>query len=47
MFNTQKEAMDYARKESKARKAELIVHGEEGEIVSRDSHGKDPVERKG
>ena len=39
---TQSDAIDHARKISQNQKSELIIHGRDGRIRSRDSHGKDP-----
>ena len=41
-FDTQKEAISYARRLSKAQGSELYVHGRDGLIRSRDSYGNDP-----
>ncbi len=41
-FETKKEAEDYGRKISKEEKTELFIHGEDGKIQRRDSHGNDP-----
>ncbi len=41
-FATQKEAIVYGRKISKAQGSELYVHGRDGMIRSKDSYGNDP-----
>ena len=42
VFNTQKEAIDYAVKLSKEEKNEVVVHSANGRISSKDSYAKDP-----
>ena len=46
-FNTQKEAVDFARKLSKKDNTELIIHKRDGRIQQKDSHGHDPYPPKG
>ena len=46
-FATKKEAVDYAREVSRNQKTELFIHGMNGKIQSRDSHGNDPRSKKG
>jgi len=41
-FATQKEAIAYGRKISKAQGSEFYVHGSDGLIRSKDSYGNDP-----
>jgi hypothetical protein len=41
-FDTQKQAISYARRLSKAHGSELYVHGRDGLIRSRDSYGNNP-----
>lgn len=41
-FETQKEAISYGRKISKAQGSELYVHGRDGMVRSKDSYGNDP-----
>jgi Uncharacterized protein conserved in bacteria (DUF2188) len=41
-FVTQKEAITYGRRISKAQGSELYVHGRDGMIRSKDSYGNDP-----
>lgn len=41
-FDTQKEAIEYARKIAKNQQSELIVQGTNGQIRSKDSYGNDP-----
>ena len=40
---TKSEATNIARQISRNQGSELIIHGTDGKIQSRDSHGKDPV----
>lgn len=44
---TKKEAVDAARQIAKNQKSELIIHGKNGKIQSKDSHGNDPYPPKG
>lgn len=44
---TQKQAIDIARKISQNQGSELIVHGVNGRIRAKDSHGNDPYPPKG
>ena len=44
---TQKEAIDIARDIAHNQESELIIHGENGRIRERDSHGNDPYPPKG
>ncbi|OHC73124.1 MAG: hypothetical protein A3H93_07385 [Rhodocyclales bacterium RIFCSPLOWO2_02_FULL_63_24] len=44
---TKAEAVDRAREISRNQGTELIVHGLDGKIQSRDSHGHDPFPPKG
>jgi hypothetical protein len=46
VFNTQAEAIDYARDQAKRDHSELFVHGEDGRIRQRDSYGNDPCPPK-
>jgi hypothetical protein len=41
-FSTQAEANDKARDLAKQESGELVVHGEDGQIREKDSHGNDP-----
>ena len=41
-FNTQREAIDYARDIAKNQKSELVIHGKDGRIRDKDSYGNDP-----
>lgn len=41
-FDTQKEAISYARELSKNQGSELYVHKRDGTIQSKDSYGNDP-----
>lgn len=44
---TQKEAIDKAREIAKNQESELLIHGKNGRIRERDSHGHDPRNIKG
>lgn len=44
---TQKEAIEIARKISKNQNSELFIHGTNGQIREKDSHGNDPFPPKG
>lgn len=44
---TQKEAINKARQISQNQGSELIIHGRNGQIRERDSHGHDPYPPKG
>ena len=45
--STQKEAIDIARTISRNQGSELFIHGKNGRIRERDSHGNDPFPPKG
>lgn len=45
--NTQKEAINIAREISRNLASELVIHGTDGRIRQKDSHGKDPFPPKG
>lgn len=47
VVDTQKEAIDRARNIARNQGAELLVHGRDGRIRERDSHGGDPSPPKG
>ena len=44
---TKSEATNIARQISRNQGSELIIHGKDGRIQSRDRHGKDPFPPKG
>ncbi|WP_283602124.1 DUF2188 domain-containing protein [Ligilactobacillus aviarius] len=44
---TKQEAIDLARQITQNQSSELFIHGKNGQIQSRDSHGKDPYPPKG
>lgn len=44
---TQKEAVDIARKIAMNQQSEMVIHRTTGEIRQKDSHGKDPFPPKG
>jgi len=44
---TKQPAVDRARGQSQREGSELIIHGRDGKIQSRDSHGNDPHPPKG
>ena len=41
-FDTKNDATNAARDISRNQKTELFIHGKDGQIQSRDSHGNDP-----
>lgn len=45
--NTQRECIDIARQISRNQHSELFIHGQNGQIRSRDSYGNDPFPPKG
>lgn len=47
VHDTQRSAIDKARSIARNQGSELLIHGENGRIRSRDSHGKDPYPPKG
>lgn len=47
VFPTQREAIDRAREVSRNQGSELLIHGQDGRIRARDSHGRDPHPPKG
>lgn len=46
-FDTQRDAIERGREISQNQRAELFIHGEDGRIRERDSHGRDPFPPKG
>lgn len=46
-FDTQKEAIDKAREISSNQNSELYIHGRNGQIREKDSHGNDPFPPRG
>ena len=46
-FDTKKDAVDAARQVSRNQHTELFIHGIDGQIQRRDSHGNDPHPPKG
>lgn len=46
-YDTKKEAEDAARKISQNQQTELYIHGKDGQIQRKDSHGGDPFPPKG
>jgi hypothetical protein len=47
VHETQREAIDRAREISRNQGTELLIHGHNGQIRERDSHGHDPFPPKG
>jgi len=47
VFDRQSDAITAARDVAKNQKTELLVHGRNGQIRKRDSHGNDPYPPKG
>lgn len=46
-FDTQKEAINKAREISSNQNSELYIHGRNGQIREKDSHGNDPYPPRG
>ena len=46
-FDTKKEAVARARKLSRERRTELVIHNKDGRIARKDSHGHDPRSSRG
>lgn len=46
-FDTQKEAVDYAREIAKNQESELLTHNRQGQIRAKDSFGNDPADIEG
>lgn len=47
LFDRKVEAVDYGRDVSENQGSELFIHGKDGKIQTRDSHGNDPFPPKG
>ena len=47
IHSTQQEAIDAAREIARNQHTELLIHGADGKIRERDSHGHDPYPPKG
>lgn len=47
LFPTQAEAIEKAREIARNQQSELLIHGRDGQIRARDSHGNDPFPPKG
>ena len=47
VHDTQREAVERAREISRKQHSELFIHGRDGRIRERDSHGNDPYPPKG
>lgn len=47
VHGTQREAIDRARQISQHQDSEILIHGRDGRIRERDSHGRDPFPPKG
>ena len=45
-FETQKQAIDYARSIAIKQQSELVIHGLDGRIRDKDSYGNDPCPPK-
>lgn len=45
--DTQREAINIARRIARKEQSELIIHGKDGRIREKDSHGNDPFPPKG
>ena len=47
VHDTQQKAIDQARDVARNQGSELFIHGRDGQIRARDSHGKDPFPPRG
>lgn len=47
VYKTQQQAIDAGRSIAKNQKSELLVHGADGKIRARDSHGQDDFPPRG
>lgn len=47
LYKTKNEAIDAGRKISQNQKTELVIHGKDGKIQNKDSHGNDSYPPKG
>jgi uncharacterized protein YdaT len=47
VFDLKREAVDRAREIAQNQQTELVVHGQDGKIQYKDSHGHDPFPPKG
>ena len=47
IFDRQADAIDAARQISRNQQSELLIHGQNGRIRARDSHGNDPFPPRG
>ncbi len=47
VHDTQREAIDAAREIARNQQSELFIHGRDGRIRERDSHGNDPFPPRG
>ena len=45
--DTQKEAIEAARKIARNQKSEVVIHGRDGKIRAKDSYGNDPFPPRG
>lgn len=47
LFDRKQDAVDRGREIAKNQRTELVIHGQNGKIQSKDSHGHDPFPPKG
>lgn len=47
VYDTQRAAIDRGREIAQHQGSELLIHGQNGQIRARDSHGRDPFPPKG
>ena len=47
VHRTQADAVDVARQLARNQRSELLIHGRDGRIRERDSHGRDPYPPQG
>ncbi|WP_046174931.1 DUF2188 domain-containing protein [Domibacillus indicus] len=47
LFETQQEAKQFAKEKAKNQHSEVVIHGRDGRIRTKDSYGNDPFPPKG
>ena len=46
-FDTQRQAIDYAKAVAQNQRSEVLIHGKDGKIRERNSYGNDPFPPRG
>jgi Uncharacterized protein conserved in bacteria (DUF2188). len=46
-FDTQRQAIDYAKSVAQNQRSEVLIHGKDGKIRERNSYGNDPFPPRG